>query len=186
MSNFNKSFSYAIKLATFFLFDGKKLFATKIINNSFFNLFFLATTQDISQNHTLFLEKNKINLAAFIALLKLNTSFFNINFLLKWYLSFLTQIFNIKCIAVAKKYKKKYKKKYTFKLYQVSKAKRDNIFFKAMSLNTSTFGVRSIYDRFLLNLLTTISSYKQSSLYKKKIFIYKWALRNKLTAENSK
>jgi hypothetical protein len=94
----------------------------------------------------------------------------------------LSQIFSIKCIAVPKKFKKKFKKKYLFKLYQIPALRRNNIFLKAFSLHISEFKNRSLEDRLTSMFFTVICGYKDSFLYKKKLYIYKWVLKNKVTS----
>lgn len=170
------SFNY--QLIRFFMFDGLKLFATKHLHQSYFSFFFFL------RNYKWYIDQ-KFNIQSFfnfLALVNLNKNFYNINFLFEWCLSFLSQIFNIKCIRVPKKFKKKFKKKFVFKLNQLAINKRNNVFFKLFSLSTFSLKYRYVNDRVFSALLTLVCGYKKSYLYKRKLYIYKWILKNKLLA----
>jgi hypothetical protein len=82
-------------------------------------------------------------------------------------------MFNISCIVVPKKYRKKLKKKFTYKLNYLLPKKRVAVLLKWLSLYTAEIKKKELSSRFFEVLMSIVFNYKNTYLYKRKIYIYK-------------
>lgn len=89
-------------------------------------------------------------------------------------------MFGIKCESVAKKFRKKLKKRYLYNIKYVNKIKRTRVLFRWLSELIHDQKFRKIEKKFLYSFLSLLLNYKNSFVYRKKIFLYKWVLKNKV------
>ena len=156
------------KMMNFFFKFGKKIKFFKVLNNFLF-LFYL-----ILKNKNRFSTLNYLFLNEFLFSLRINSNFFNINYVFLWVESWLKPIFILECNVVPKKYRKKHSNKYIYKVRYLNKKKRKNKMFKLISnyFNTITdLTFKRKYQNLIFNL---IFNYKKSILYKNKINVYKF------------
>lgn len=118
--------------------------------------------------------------SVFLSFLAINFNVYNIHFLLNWCVDFLTPMFGVSCVNVPKKFRKKLKKKYLYNIKYITKHKRERILFKWISELVYDQKFRKIENKFLYSFLSVFLNYKNNYIYKKKIFIYKWVLKNKI------
>jgi hypothetical protein len=105
-----------------------------------------------------------------------NNSLVSVNTLLWWVLNFLDINFWVICTKIQKKSKslKKNEVKYDTKIKIFSNSiKRYKNTFKIISLESFLHSSKSLEQRLLFTFFDTVFNYKQSSLYLKKLFVYK-------------
>ena len=157
---------------------------TLIKNGSFLKM--LNSLSSVFKFFFFYLKKknlNSLNLSnysyfQFISLFFLNNnnSLVSVNTVLWWVLNFLDVNFWITCVKIQKKSKnlKKTDIKYDTKIKIFSNSiKRYKNTFKILRLESSLNSAKTLEQRLFFTFFDIVFNYKQSSLYSKKLFVYK-------------
>lgn len=164
-------------LTSFLMYRGLKLSIFLKITKNFFYIFNnLINNKDSSQ---VFFKKYVFS-NIFMSFVGANINIFNSHFLLDWCVSFLIPIFGLKCESVPKKFRKKLKKKYLYNIKYIPQIKRKRILFRWFSEVIYEQKYRKVENKIFYSFLSIFLNYKNNYLFKKKIFIYKWVLKNKV------
>jgi len=98
--------------------------------------------------------------------------FYNFNNLLKIYFDLLEQLFIFKITKLEKKYKKKSKKKFTGRYCYLQPSKRAGYVFRNIINYSTLFSEYQLTIRLGNSFIRTLTDYKESYLYKRKIDTY--------------
>lgn len=98
----------------------------------------------------------------------------NINFLIDMIFKKSQVNFHLKCVKVNKKYRKKLKKKYLFQLNYLNKNKIHLFFLKNLTHIISKNNSRNLYSKLLNTIISLLTDYKNSELFKIKILTLKY------------
>ena len=138
----------------------------------FFNIF-LFFNDEFKQNFPFYI--------MFFNFSKDNVSFFNLNFLVDFFSTFLTSLFKIKVSKISSKIRKKQKttNKFEFEYNYIIFNKRKKWIISQLILNSWSHSYRSLTLRLYYTLVYTLLNWKFSELYKMKIEIYNFVLSKK-------
>jgi hypothetical protein len=105
--------------------------------------------------------------------------FFYFESILSWLIFLLEPVFITSIKKVEKKFRKKFKKKFTHEYIYVFPKKRTNLVLKNLINFNKLFSNHDLPSRLGKSFLFTFLDYKNSTLYKKKIFTYQQLLQRK-------
>ncbi len=148
----------------------KMLKCVNLIQNNFYYLYNNPERDFLNKYQSFIFFKNFSNV---------NKKFFNFNFILNMILELNQTIFDLKVVKLAKREKKKKKQKYNLEVKYLSKSKRFTNVLKNLTLNANHYNYYNYNERLLASVFDNFFLQKNSTLYKKKLYVYNSILKKR-------